>query len=60
MSENERYDPAEKFGYPEEWGMVEFKDEHGKPMTSRAFMESIGLEVPDDLGTGPPDAGEER
>lgn len=25
-------------------------------MTPREFMESIGLEVPDDLGTGPPDA----
>lgn len=58
MSErdSERYDHAEKFGYPEEWGQVEYRDEDGKPMTPREFMESLGLEVPDDLGKGPPDA----
>lgn len=55
MSERE-YDHSEKFGYPEEWGQVEYRDEDGKPMSGREFMESIGLELPDDLGTGPPDA----
>lgn len=50
------YDAQDKFGYPEEWGQVEFKDENGNPLTPRQFMESIGLDLPDDLGTGPPDA----
>ena len=54
--DEERYDHADKFGYPEEWGMVEYRDKDGKPMSSRQFMESLGLEVPADLGTGPPDA----
>lgn len=55
MSERE-YDHRDKFGYPEKWGQVTYRAEDGKPMTPREFMESIGLELPDDLGEAPPDA----
>lgn len=35
----EEYDAQDKFEYPEEWGQVEYRNESGKPMTSREFME---------------------
>jgi hypothetical protein len=46
MSENEKYDHSEKFGYPEQEDAVVYYDDDGNPISGREWMISIGLEVP--------------
>lgn len=55
MSE-EKYDPADKFGWPE-GESVTYRDDDGNEINGYQWMKMIGLEVPDDpdeAGAGTP------